>query len=87
MPAPAAAFIQTQLKAALLAKGFTKKTYVNGAIVSDPTALPDKLQTLVEAWASGDNAFWAVWQASQAVVAVDSITSAPVLGTPPAALP
>jgi len=68
MPAPAAFSIQTQLKLALLAKGFTKKTYVNGAIVSDPTSLPDALQKLVDAWGIGDNGWFAIWQASQSVL-------------------
>ena len=87
MPAPAATSIQTQLKASLLAKGFTKKSYVNGAVVEDPSSLPDALQKLVDAWSNGDAAWFASWQAAQAVAASDTITGAPVIGPPGAALP
>lgn len=68
MPAPQATLVQTQLKAALLAKGFTKKSYVNGALVEDPTSLPDQLQKLVDAWANGDANWFAIWQAAQPVL-------------------
>jgi hypothetical protein len=78
MPAPAATSIQVQLKIALLAKGFTKKTYVNGAIVEDPTSLPDALQNLVDAWSRGDAAWFAQWQLAQ--TALIPVTSTP--GTP-----
>ncbi len=78
MPAPLATLIQTQLKAALLAKGFTKKSYVNGAVVEDATSLPDQLQKLVEAWSNGDTAWFAVWQLAQQV----NIPSTSPAGTP-----
>ena len=68
MPAPTSVLIQNALKQALLDRGFTKKVYVNGAVVSDPTTLPDGLQTLVEAFASGDNQWFTTWQASQTVL-------------------
>lgn len=78
MPSPQATLIQTQLKASLLAKGFTKKTYVDGALVEDPTSLPDQLQKLVEAIANGDANWFALWQATQTVLI--PVTSTP--GTP-----
>jgi hypothetical protein len=78
MPAPASATIQATLKQAFLAKGFTKKTYVNGAVVSDPTTLPDALQTLIEAFANGDAAWFATWQGAQSVLIPATSTS----GTP-----
>lgn len=87
MPAPIPTAIQVQLKTAFLAKGFTKKAYVNGAIIEDPTSLPDSLQKLVDALGNGDSAWFAAWQAAQAVTAIDTITSAPVLGAPGTALP
>jgi len=87
MPAPTPTAIQNFLTSALLAKGFTKKSYLDGALVVDPTKLPDKLADLVSGLSNGLAQEWAVWQASQAVVAVDTVTGAPVVGTPPAALP
>lgn len=84
MPAPAATSIQVQLKIALLAKGFTKKTYVNGAIVEDPTSLPDALQKLVDAWSNGDSAWFALWQASQTtLIPVTSVPGTPSTGILP----
>jgi hypothetical protein len=68
MPAPVAVSIQNQLKQALLDKGFTKKTYVDGAIVSDKTSLPDALQSLVDAWGNGDAKWFADWQTAQKVL-------------------
>ena len=68
MPAPTAFSIQTQLKRALLAKGFTKNTYVNGYIVSDPNSLPDALQKMVDAWGIGDNGWFDLWQVAQTVL-------------------
>jgi hypothetical protein len=68
MPAPASVQVQTQLKAALLARGFVKRSYVNGAVVSDPTSLPDSLQRLVDALGNGDSAWFAQWQQAQQVL-------------------
>jgi len=84
MPAPFATAIQVQLKTALLNKGFVKKTYVNGAIVPDPTSLPDKLQEFVDALGNGDNAWFTAWQASQTVlIPVTSTPGLPSTGTLP----
>jgi hypothetical protein len=87
MPAPSPTQIQNFLTTALLAKGFTKKSYVNGALVVDPTKLPDKLADLVSGISNGLSQNWVAWQAAQSVNAVDTITSAPVVGVGPAALP
>ena len=84
MPAPSAVQVQVALKQALLNKGFTKKTYVNGAIVEDPTSLPDALQKLVEAWAMGDANWFAAWQATQVVnIPVTSPPGSPSVGLLP----
>lgn len=84
MPAPIATAIQNQLKIALLAQGFTKKSYVNGAVVEDKTSLPDHLQKLVTAWANGDNAWFSAWQAAQQVlVPVTSTPGSPSSGILP----
>lgn len=87
MPAPSPTQIQTFLTTALLAKGFTKKTYVDGALIVDPTKLPDKLADLVSGISNGLSQNWKAWQAAQSVNAIDSVTSAPVVGVPPTALP
>ncbi len=82
MPAPAATAIQVQLKIALLAQGFTKKSYVSGAVVEDKTSLPDHLQKLVNALGNGDSAWFQAWQAAQKVLV--PVTSTP--GSPSAGI-
>jgi alpha-glucuronidase len=87
MPAPSPTQIQTFLTQALLAKGFTKKSYVNGALVVDGSRLPDKLADLISGLSNGLSRNWTAWQASQTVSATDTVTSAPVVGLPGQALP
>lgn len=87
MPAPTPTQIQNFLTSALLAKGFTKKSYVDGALIVDPTKLPDKLADLVSGISNGLSQEWAVWQAGQSVAAFDSVTGSPVVGIGPTALP
>lgn len=67
MPAPQVNQIQMALTQAFIAKGFTKKTYVDGKLIEDRTALPDQLANLVAALATGDQAWFAQWQAAQVV--------------------
>jgi len=85
MPAPAALAIQASLTQALLNKGFYKQTYdPSGALQVDKTALPDALQKLVEAWATGDADWFATWQATQTTL-VPGVVSGPstAIGTLP----
>ena len=79
MPAPSPTQIQTFLTTGLIAKGFVKKTYVNGVLVVDSTQLPEELAKLVAGLANGMAQNWTAWQSAQAVVASDTITAAPVL--------
>jgi hypothetical protein len=84
MPAPAPTQIQTFLTAALIGKGFVKKSYVEGRLVTDPTKLPDKLAELVSGLSNGLSQEWAVWQASQTVVIpVTSTPGSPSTGVLP----
>ena len=73
MPAPVSGSIYNYLKAAFIAQGYYKRTYVNGVVVTDPTALPDEMDKMVQAIAAGLALQWAAWQAEQ-VVAVNNPT-------------
>jgi len=88
MPAPSPTQIQNFLTTALLAKGFTKKSYVNGALVVDPSKLPDKLAELVSGISNGLSQNWASWQAAQVVtIPVTSSAGSPSTAPPGTGLP
>lgn len=76
MPAPTAQSIETFLTQSLLSQGFVKKEFVNGALVSNPTELPDDMKRLVKGLSVGLSQQWVVWQAAQ-VVNVPGVTSGP----------
>ncbi len=80
MPAPSAQSIETYLTKALLAKGFNKKSFVNGALVVEPTTLPPELKKLVQGVSAGLNEQWIAWQATQTVT-VPGVTSGPSVAT------
>ncbi len=82
MPAPAALLIQQNITQALLAKGYTKKSYdSDGNLIEDKTKLPDKLADIVAGISDGVNVTWTTWQASQVVSGTAG--PFPVVGTLP----
>lgn len=84
MPAPSPAQIQTFLTNALIAKGFVKKTYVSGALITDPTQLPEKLAELVSGISNGGAQQWTAWQTAQIVnIPVTSVPGTPSAGNLP----
>lgn len=84
MPAPPVALIETNLKAALLAQGFVKYTYVEGVQTVVPGELPDEMKPLVKALATGVAQTWQTWQAGQTVlVPVTSVSGTPSTGVLP----
>ncbi len=81
MPTPSPSQIQTALTQAFLNKGFTKKSYVDGKLIEDPTALPDQLARLVSALANGDSTWFAQWILSEIVtIPVTSPSGSPSAG-------
>lgn len=84
MPAPSAAQIKAFVKNALLKDGFNKKTYVQGSLVSDPTALPEDLDRLAGALSQGVADAWTAWQATQVVtIPVTAPPGSPSIGVLP----
>ena len=84
MPYPKAEDIEAFLKESLLKEGFNKKSYVAGAYVKDPTALPEDMQHLVKALSTGLAAYMTAWQGSLTVVIpVTSTPGAPSTGVGP----
>ncbi len=89
MPAPTSPQIQMALKTALLAQGFTKRSFdANGALVEDKSSLPPMLEKFVAAVASGDNVWFQQWESTQSVVIpVTGAPGTPSVAPPPLALP
>jgi len=95
MPAPTQALIYQNLKAALLSKidpttghpMYCFKAVTNGTVVYTPTELMPSMDDIIQSLATAINLTWATWQAAQSVVATDTVTGAPVIGTGPIALP
>jgi hypothetical protein len=87
MPIPAQSTIYNARKQALLSAGYVKRIIQNGQMVTVPGELPDQMDKLIQSTASGDNAFWSVWQISQTVVGQDMVTGAPVVCGPAISVP
>lgn len=88
MPAPSPTSIQMFLTKALLDKGFTRKSYVDGRLVEDKTKLPDKMAELVSALSNGMANERAAWQAAQTLfIPVTSTPGSPSSAPPGVGLP
>jgi hypothetical protein len=87
MPAPSESFIEQTLISQMVGQGLTKKIYNADGRLEDSGVLTDDALKMVKANANALAIIWQTWQAQQVVVAEDTITTNPVLGTAGLALP
>lgn len=101
MPAPSKEAMALSIKTALLSEmdmdptspSFGKPIYCkreideDGNMIFDTSKLMPAMEKMMDLIAQGITVQWAIWQSTQTIVANDTITGAPVIGSPGVCLP